>query len=101
MRPVEFEKSVDMQLTKSKARIEKELGVKVEMLAWPFGIYDDYLLKKAAWAGYIATFTIERRHATASERVMKLPRYLMINADQGKAFTQILKGTAPKRNIVY
>ncbi|HEX9023338.1 MAG TPA: polysaccharide deacetylase family protein [Geobacteraceae bacterium] len=101
MPPAEFEKSVHMQLAKSKARIEKELGVKVEMLAWPFGIYDDYLLKKAAQEGYIATFTIERRHATAGDSVMKLPRYLLINADQGKAFSQILAGTAPKRNIVY
>jgi peptidoglycan/xylan/chitin deacetylase (PgdA/CDA1 family) len=101
MRPAEFEKSVDMQLTKSKARIEKELGVKVDMLAWPFGIYDDYLLKKATGAGYMATFTIERRHATARDSVMKLPRYLMNNADQGKAFTQILAGTASKRNIAY
>ncbi len=101
MNPAEFEKSVHMQLCKSKERIEKELGVKVDMLAWPFGIYDDYLLKKAAEAGYIATFSIERRHATAGENVMKLPRYLMINADQGKAFMQILAGTAPKRNIVY
>jgi peptidoglycan/xylan/chitin deacetylase (PgdA/CDA1 family) len=101
MKPAEFEKSVDMQLLKSKGKIEKELGVKVDMLAWPFGIYDDYLLKKAASAGYIATFTIERRHANANESVMKLPRYLMINADQGKAFSQILAGTAPKRNIVY
>jgi peptidoglycan/xylan/chitin deacetylase (PgdA/CDA1 family) len=101
MTPAEFEKSVDMQLVKSKARIEKELGVKVDMLAWPFGIYDDYLLKKAAGAGYVATFTIERRHATAGESVTKLPRYLLINADQGKAFAQILAGTAPKRNIVY
>lgn len=97
----EFEKSVDMQLTKSKARIEKELGVKVEMLAWPFGIYDDYLLKKAAGAGYIATFTIERRHANGAENIMKLPRYLLINSDQGKAFEQILAGSAPKRNIVF
>jgi peptidoglycan/xylan/chitin deacetylase (PgdA/CDA1 family) len=101
MKPAEFEKSVTMQLTKSKARIEKELGGKVEMLAWPFGIYDDYLLKKAAQAGYVTTFTIERRHATPAENVMKLPRYLLINADQGKSFAQILAGTAPKRNIVY
>jgi peptidoglycan/xylan/chitin deacetylase (PgdA/CDA1 family) len=101
MKPAEFEKSVTMQLGKSKARIEKELGGKVQMLAWPFGIYDDYLLKKAAEASYVATFTIERRHATPSENVMKLPRYLLINADQGKAFAQILAGTAPKRNIVY
>jgi len=101
MRPAEFEKSVEMQLVKSKAKIEKELGVKVEMLAWPFGIYDDYLLKKAAEAGYRATFTIERHHAGPTDVVMKLPRYLLINADQGKAFAQILAGTAPKRNIVY
>lgn len=101
MTPAEFEKSVDLQLGKSKAKIEKELGGKVEMLAWPFGIYDDYLLKKAAGAGYIATFTIDRRHANATENIMKLPRYLLINSDQGKAFEQILRGTAPKRNIVF
>ncbi|GFE57672.1 polysaccharide deacetylase family protein [Geobacter sp. AOG1] len=101
MAPAEFEKSVDTQLTKSKARLEKELGGKVDMLAWPFGIYDDHLLQKAAAAGYITTFTIERHHAGASDTVTKLPRYLLINADQGKAFAQILAGTAPKRNIVY
>jgi hypothetical protein len=32
---------------------------------------------------------------------MKLPRYLLINADQGKNFARIVEGTAPKRNIVY
>ncbi len=101
MSPAEFDKSVTMQLTKSKARIEKELGVKVDMLAWPFGIYDDDLLRRATAAGYIATFTIERHHANASDSVMKLPRYLLINGDQGKAFAQILQGTAPKRNVVF
>jgi peptidoglycan/xylan/chitin deacetylase (PgdA/CDA1 family) len=101
MKPSDFEKSVDMQLNKSKARIEKELGGKVDMLAWPFGIYDDYLMKKAAQSGYVAAFSIERRHITAGENNMHLPRYLLINSDQGKAFAQILAGTAPKRNIVY
>jgi peptidoglycan/xylan/chitin deacetylase (PgdA/CDA1 family) len=101
MAAAEFEKSVVTQLQKSKARIEKEIGGTVDLLAWPFGIYDDYLLQKAKEAGYIATFTIERHHATASDSVMKLPRYLLINADQGKAFEQVLAGTAPKRNVVY
>ncbi len=36
------------QLKKSKARLETELGSKVDMLAWPFGIYDDYLIGKAS-----------------------------------------------------
>lgn len=89
------------QLNKSKSRLEKELGGKIDMLAWPFGIYDDYLLSKAVEAGYAATFTIERHHATASDSILKLPRYLMVNADSGKAFIQLLEGNAPKRNIAY
>jgi len=101
MKPQEFEKTVTTQLAKSRAKIEKELGGKVDMLAWPFGIFDDYLLKKAAEAGYVATFTIVAHHAGASDSVNKLPRYLLINADQGKAFAQIVAGTAPKRDIVY
>jgi peptidoglycan/xylan/chitin deacetylase (PgdA/CDA1 family) len=89
------------QLKKSKSRLETELGIKIDMLAWPFGIYDDYLLKKAAEAGYGATFTIERRHATSSDSVMKLPRYLLVNADSGKSFVQLLEGNAVKRNVAY
>ena len=86
---------------KSKVKLEAELGTKVDQLAWPFGIYDDYLIRKAAAAGYVATFTIERRHATPHDPVMKLPRYLMVNADSGKAFSRLLEGNAVKRNVVY
>lgn len=97
----EFDKLVSSQLMKAKDKIAKELDVTVDLLAWPFGIYDDDLLKRASTAGYIGTFTIERRHATAADSVMKLPRYLLINADQGKSFSAILAGTAPQRNVVY
>ena len=89
------------QLRKSKARLETELGGHVDMLAWPFGIYDDYLVSKAKEAGYVATFTIERRHVTNADPVMKLPRYLLVNADSGKAFAQLLEGNAVKRNVAY
>ncbi|OGU17072.1 MAG: polysaccharide deacetylase [Geobacteraceae bacterium GWC2_53_11] len=99
--PTALDSLVMTQLKKSKARLETELGTKVDMLAWPFGIYDDYLLRKASEAGYGATFTIERRHATPADSVMKLPRYLLVNADSGKAFVQLLEGNAVKRNVVY
>ena len=89
------------QLKKSKSRLQTELGGTVDMLAWPFGIYDDYLIGKAAEAGYVATFTIDRRHAASSDPVMKLPRYLLVNADSGKAFVQLLEGNAVKRNVAY
>ncbi|SPP99771.1 Polysaccharide deacetylase [Candidatus Sulfobium mesophilum] len=85
----EYEKFVRMQLRKSKERLEKELDVKVDMLAWPFGIYDDQLIRYAADSGYTAAFSIERRHAVSGDNVMKLPRYLMQNSDKGKVFEQI------------
>lgn len=99
--PQALDMLVTTQLHKSKARLETELGSKVDMLAWPFGLYDDYLIGKASEAGYSATFTIERRHATATDSVMKLPRYLLVNADSGKAFVQLLEGNAVKRTLVY
>ena len=92
---------VTSQLRKSKARLQTELGGNVDMLAWPFGIYDDYLIGKAGESGYVATFTIDRRHATSGDQVMRLPRYLLVNADSGKAFVQLLEGNAVKRSVVY
>ena len=89
--PEQYDKFADMQLIKSKNRLEKELGGRVDMLAWPFGLYDDLLIEKAAKEGYVAAFTIERRHAGSSENVMKLPRYLLNNSNKGKEFENILK----------
>ncbi len=92
--PSEYDKFVDMQLKKSKRKLEKELGVKIDMLAWPFGIYDDFLTHKAAEAGYIAAFSLERRPAGPSDKIEALPRYLMVNQDSGKRFAEIVAGRA-------
>lgn len=86
----DYERFAEVQLKRSRDRIEKELAVKVDMLAWPFGICDDIVIKKAAEAGYSAAFTIERRRATDGDASMRLPRYLMQNSDRGKAFEMIL-----------
>jgi peptidoglycan/xylan/chitin deacetylase (PgdA/CDA1 family) len=101
LKQTEYEKSVDIQLRKSKEKIEKELNNKVDMLAWPFGIYDEELIKRAVMWGYIAGFTIERRHTGSADNIMSLPRYLMTNADRGKAFEMILKGQSSQRKISY
>jgi peptidoglycan/xylan/chitin deacetylase (PgdA/CDA1 family) len=92
--PAEYEKFVDMQLKKSKSRLEKELDAKMDMLAWPFGIYDDHLISRASEAGYVAAFTLERHPAGRADNVMKLPRYLMVNADRDKEFGKIVAGDA-------
>jgi len=99
--PEEYERFVKMQLRKSKDKIEKELDIKVDMLAWPFGIYDDDLIRNATEAGYVAAFTIERRHTSTSEKVMTLPRYLMTDADRGRAFESLLAGVSSQRKTAY
>jgi len=91
--PAEFEKLVHMQLTKSREKLEKELGVKVDLLAWPFGIFDPWLMAKAAEAGYKAAFTIERHPVTPEDQPMALPRYLLADTDRGKAFEAILNAS--------
>ncbi|MDH4241189.1 MAG: polysaccharide deacetylase family protein, partial [Phycisphaerae bacterium] len=97
----EYVKFVEMQLKKSKDKLKKEFGIEVDMLAWPFGICDEWLISKAIEAGYAASFTIERHHVSNSDSIMKLPRYLLRNTDQGKTFEMILAGNSPgKKNDI-
>jgi hypothetical protein len=67
------------------------------MIAWPFSIYDGELVGQAVAAGYVAGFTLERRHASATDGVMALPRYLMTEHDRGAAFERLLSGRPIKK----
>ena len=97
LKPADYQKLVETQLTKSKAVLEKRLGTKVDLLAWPFGIYDDYLEKEAEKAGYVAAFSIDRRNDAKSEKIMAQPRYLMQNGDGVKGFEAIVTGRAQEK----
>jgi peptidoglycan/xylan/chitin deacetylase (PgdA/CDA1 family) len=90
----DYERLVDDQLRKSRSTLEARLGTRVDMLAWPFGIYDDDLIGRAARAGYIAAVTLDRRHATPSDSVMALPRYLVTDEETGPRFQALLEGRA-------
>jgi Polysaccharide deacetylase len=95
----DYDRLVQMQLKKSKETLEIKLRTYVDMLAWPFGIFDNELIAKAVEAGYRAGFTLEGRHATLSDPIMALPRYLMTQAYQSKSFAELLAGKLdqPKR----
>jgi peptidoglycan/xylan/chitin deacetylase (PgdA/CDA1 family) len=93
LKPAEYENFVEMQLKKSREKLEKELDVTVNMLAWPFGIYDDDLIQRAAKMGYVATFTMERHPASHLDNVMALPRYLMTDGERSGTFATILAGS--------
>lgn len=91
MNKTEYEASVDMQMIKSKAKLEKELGSKIDMMAWPFGIHDDFLIARASAARYVAAFMLDHRSAERSDEIMTLPRYLLTNANTGRSFEWILE----------
>jgi peptidoglycan/xylan/chitin deacetylase (PgdA/CDA1 family) len=92
--PIEYDKFVDNQLAKSKAVLEKKFNIKVEYLAWPFGIYNEGLEKAAAKAGYTTAFTIDARHASRYERMLEQPRYMIVNGIGVKGLEAIVTGHA-------
>ena len=90
----EYDRFAQTQMVKARQILEKKLDARVDMLAWPFGIYDDELIDKARASGYVAAFTIERRNATRRDNVMAIPRYLIADTDKGKTFSLLLAGKA-------
>lgn len=100
--PADYQKLVEAQLKKSRAVLEEKSGSRVDILAWPFGIYDEALEKDAEQAGYVAAFSIDGRLATKSDRMMALPRYLIANGDGTKGLQAIVTGrTAGKAPAGY
>jgi peptidoglycan/xylan/chitin deacetylase (PgdA/CDA1 family) len=91
LEPEAYARFVDWQLAKSKQVLEAKLGGQVDLLAWPFGLHDDELKARAAKAGYVAAFTLERRPARSSDDPLAVPRYLITDAQKGPFFDAILK----------
>ena len=88
----QFDKSVQIELVNSKKILEDKLGTKITLLAWPFGIYNNYLEQAAAKAGYEMAFTIDYRTASKNDRAMAEPRFMIIDAESMKTFTGIANG---------
>jgi peptidoglycan/xylan/chitin deacetylase (PgdA/CDA1 family) len=87
-----YEKLVHVQLVDSKNILEKKLGTPITLLAWPFGIYDNYLAQQAADAGYVMAFSIDARRAKSSEKAMSQPRYMIVEGQSMKTFEAIVRG---------
>jgi len=94
-----FQKFLQKQLVFSKQALEHHLGGTVDLLAWPYGIYDPELMSAAAKAGYVAAFSIDRRPATPEEPIMALPRYIVSDHDRGPAFARLLKGPIDMKQV--
>ncbi|SKA34052.1 Polysaccharide deacetylase [Enhydrobacter aerosaccus] len=90
--PADYARFVHDQLARSRAILEQRLGGPVDLLAWPFGIYDEELMQAARAAGYTAAFSIERRPVTPADKIMALPRYIVVDADRGSRFDALVAG---------
>src|SRR5579872_206264 len=89
-----YEKFVHRELFASKKVLEEKLGIKIDYLAWPFGIYDNYLEQQAASAGYIMAFSIDYRNASRIYRTTAQPRYMIVESENMPVFANIVKGKA-------
>ncbi len=97
--PEAYRRFVDTQLMKSRQALETRLGGNVNLLAWPFGLYDKELEDHARKAGYIAAFTMDRRPARSGDNPMEIPRYLITGSVNARAFNAILDASKPGPDI--
>jgi peptidoglycan/xylan/chitin deacetylase (PgdA/CDA1 family) len=95
----DFERFVETQLAASKKLLEKKLGGKVTMLAWPYGIFDSFLERKAAEVGFLAAFTVEARSISTGDSLMQLPRFVISDSDKGPRFDRVLRSEANRLRV--
>jgi peptidoglycan/xylan/chitin deacetylase (PgdA/CDA1 family) len=89
-----YRELVVKQLVRPRTVLKQKLGVDVDVLAWPFGIYDEELLRLAAASGYVAGLTLDARVITTSASIMALPRFLVTDAS-GRSFAAMLPPQLP------
>ena len=93
--PAEYREFARKQLTRSKLVLHQRLGANADVIAWPFGVYDEELLQIGTDAGYAAGVTLRHRVATASDPMMVLPRFLVTDAASGRHFAALLPPHTP------
>jgi peptidoglycan/xylan/chitin deacetylase (PgdA/CDA1 family) len=65
--PGDYEALIEFELTHGRSDIEERLGLKVDLLAWPYGIYDSELEESAARLGYAAAFAVKTNGPSKSK----------------------------------
>jgi peptidoglycan/xylan/chitin deacetylase (PgdA/CDA1 family) len=95
----DYEKFVKKELEYSKQILEEKMGTKVDFLAWPYGIYNDYLDQAAEKAGYVMAFSINAVPANKSHKSMAQPRYMVVVGQSPKTFANIVNTAITKPHV--
>lgn len=65
------------ELVSSKLQIQREVGNVVNLLAFPYGNYDDVVQQKATAAGYTGMFTVEANPITTETKANAIGRFFI------------------------
>jgi peptidoglycan/xylan/chitin deacetylase (PgdA/CDA1 family) len=74
------------ELADSKATIEERTSSQVTALAYPFGNYDEQVMRQAREAGYRVAFSIDRGPADNTDDPMRLPRQMVVEGNSMRTF---------------
>ena len=81
--PANYRAFVAFELTHLRDSLEERLGLAVDLLAWPFGIYDEELEGIAQGCGYAAAFAV-KNNTLNENSIFAIPRVTVTNRDIGR-----------------
>lgn len=88
--PAAYRVFATRQFVTSRTILRERLGVSADIVAWPFGIFDEELMGIARDSGFVAGLTLDRRFLTGGDDLMALPRFLVTDEARGAAFAAML-----------
>ncbi len=88
--PEPFRELSTKQLCRARTVLGEKTGSAPDLVAWPFGIYDEEVAGIAQQCGYVAAFTLGARPVVSGGNLMALPRYLVTDDAVGKRFAAML-----------
>jgi peptidoglycan/xylan/chitin deacetylase (PgdA/CDA1 family) len=80
------------ELELSRSRLERELGIPVNSIAYPNGDHSPAVVEAAQRSGYSLAFTTVSRHLGRHDTRLTIPRILVGTGDQGPIFESRLSG---------
>ena len=89
--PSDYAAFVNTQLTRSRQKLDAQLGTHINLLAWPYGILDPELELASEHAGYNAAFGYAGGVAHAGDDPYSIHRIPVPNFAHGSAFEALLR----------
>ncbi|MBI4866218.1 MAG: polysaccharide deacetylase family protein [Candidatus Wallbacteria bacterium] len=84
----QYEREMHRELFTSKKTLEEKLGLKIDFLAYPFGVYDEQIRDWALQAGYRAMFSVDGAANAPGTRASSVSRTMIMAGDGPKAFAR-------------